>query len=67
MRNFQDTFETRKRSFIGAFSICMAVPSNIEFSLLTFILLILKNLEAAICMIKEQKYGPIIKTVSKLN
>ena len=26
MRNFQDTFETRKRSFISAFSICMAVP-----------------------------------------
>ena len=26
MRNFQDTFETRKRSFINAFSICMTVP-----------------------------------------
>ena len=26
MRNFQDTFETSKRSFIGAFSICMTVP-----------------------------------------
>ena len=24
--NFQDTFETRKRSFINAFSICMTVP-----------------------------------------
>ena len=23
MRNFQDTFETRKRSLINAFSICM--------------------------------------------
>ena len=23
---FQDTFETRKRSFIGAFSICMTLP-----------------------------------------
>ena len=23
---FQDTFETRNRSFIGAFSSCMAVP-----------------------------------------
>ena len=23
MQNFQDTFETRKRSFISAFSICM--------------------------------------------
>ena len=30
MRNFQDTFETRKRSFISAFSICMAVPLNLE-------------------------------------
>ena len=26
MRSFQDTFETRKRSFIGAFPICMTVP-----------------------------------------
>ena len=29
MRNFQDTFETRKRSFITAFSICMTVPLRI--------------------------------------
>ena len=28
MRNFQDTFETRNRSFISAFSICMTVPLN---------------------------------------
>ena len=26
MRNFQHTFETRKRSFISAFSTCMTVP-----------------------------------------
>ena len=26
MRNFHDTFETRKQSFISAFSICMTVP-----------------------------------------
>ena len=26
MRNFQNTFETRKRSFVSAFSICMTVP-----------------------------------------
>ena len=25
MRNFQDTFETRKRSFISVFTICMTV------------------------------------------
>ena len=28
MSNFQDTFETRKRSFISTFSICMTVPLN---------------------------------------
>ena len=28
MRNVQDTFETRKRSCISAFSICMTVPLN---------------------------------------
>ena len=26
MRNFHDTLETRKRSFIGTFPICMIVP-----------------------------------------
>ena len=26
MRNFQDKLETRKRSFISTFSICMTVP-----------------------------------------
>ena len=26
MRSFQDTFETRKRSFISAFAICMTIP-----------------------------------------
>ena len=30
MRNFQDTFETPKRSFISAFSICMTVPLSIS-------------------------------------
>ena len=29
MRNFQDTFETRERSFISAFSICMTAPLGI--------------------------------------
>ena len=28
MQIFQDFFETRKRSFISAFSICMTVPLN---------------------------------------
>ena len=32
MRNFQDTFETRKQSLIGFFSICMIVPLNVLLS-----------------------------------
>ena len=28
MQNFQDAFETRKRSCISVFSICMTVPLN---------------------------------------
>ena len=32
MKNIQDTFETRKRSFISAFSICMTVPLNFDQS-----------------------------------
>ena len=31
MRDFQDTFATRKRSFISALSICMTVPLKLEF------------------------------------
>ena len=30
MRNFQDTFETRKQSFMSAFTICMTVTLNIQ-------------------------------------
>ena len=30
MRNFQETFETRKQSFTSAFSICMTVPLNLR-------------------------------------
>ena len=30
MRNFQDTSETRKHSFISAFLICMTVPLRIS-------------------------------------
>ena len=30
-KNFQDTFEARKRSFIRAFSMCMTVPLNEVF------------------------------------
>ena len=30
MRNFEDTFETHKRCYISAFSICMTVPVNVE-------------------------------------
>ena len=36
MRNFQDTFETRKRSFSSAFSICMTLPLNNFLNLFTF-------------------------------
>ena len=30
MQNFQDNFETRKRSFISAFSICITVTLMIK-------------------------------------
>ena len=30
MRSFQDTFETRKQSFISAFLMCMTVPLNFK-------------------------------------
>ena len=31
MQNFQDTFKTRKRSFISAFSIFMTVPLKYKY------------------------------------
>ena len=34
MPNFQGTFETCKRSFISAFSICMTVPLNVKIEVL---------------------------------
>ena len=33
MQIFQDTFETRKQSFISAFSICMTVLEKVKVSL----------------------------------
>ena len=36
MRNFQDTFELRKRSFISAFSICMTVPLSLILTVFLF-------------------------------
>ena len=30
MQNFQDAFETRKQSFVSAFSICVTVPSTVD-------------------------------------
>ena len=35
MRNFQDTFETLKRSFISTFSICMTVPLKVLLPVFT--------------------------------
>ena len=41
MLNFQDTFKTRKRSFISAFSICMTVPLNKGRVLVVVVLVVL--------------------------
>ena len=45
MRNFQDTFETRKRSFISGFPICITVP--LTFSELFLAEVYLEHSEAA--------------------
>ena len=51
MRNFQDTFETRKRLFISAFSICMTVPLSFKF-IAEMVLVIFFEIE---CMKKFSK------------
>ena len=45
MRNFQDTFETSKRSFINDFSICMTVPLTMK----TLLVAIQKTFLMRIC------------------
>ena len=44
MRDFQDTFETCKRSFINVFSICMTVPLSKKTDNLTLLSIILKTI-----------------------
>ena len=49
MQNFQETFETRKRSFIVAFSICMTVPlSNTKATFEAQFMKELSNTEAGL-------------------
>ena len=52
MRNFQGTFETHKRSFISAFSICVTVTSNV-----CLVKCVGYNLT------KQPDYGKLIKSV----
>ena len=63
MRNFSDTSETCKRSFINAFSICMTVPLRIE---------ILERVPMILCTFMETFIGVFIycfpmKKTRKLN
>ena len=41
--SFQDTFQTRKQSFISAFSICMTFQNNFLTEYLRWLLLIVKQ------------------------
>ena len=43
MRNFRNTFETRKISFLSALSICMTVPLKNEILISKRVLHILEN------------------------
>ena len=52
MQNFQDTFETRKRSSISVLSICMTVPLR---SILYILFLILTEFPQVISFINEKK------------
>ena len=52
MRNFQDTFETCKRSFIATFSICMTV--HLTFKNSTFLYI------SFYCFLEKERGAPII-------
>ena len=49
VQNFQDTFETRERSFVGILSICMTVPL-ITVPCVLFDLDIEKKYSAKLCL-----------------
>ena len=72
MRNFQDTFETRKRSCISAFSICITVPLSYATHfgpMLNLILLLFAILQLiATDLIKAMKEkGKLAQNESKMN
>ena len=40
MRNFQDFFEIRKRSFFSVFSVCMTVPISLQNGVIELVLML---------------------------
>ena len=54
MRNFQDTFETRKRSFISGFSICMTVRLG-NFQII-FVNYFSENIQPILNLVNLQNY-----------
>ena len=83
MQNFQDTFETRKQSFISAFSICITVPCcnfllfrsihqrcSIKKAVLkNFAIFIRKHLRWSLFLIKLQasKHATLLKRDSNID
>ena len=55
IRNFQNTFETRKRSFISAFSIYMTVPLSQEY------LRIYETVARSPCFVSEINFFRLFK------
>ena len=71
MRNFQDTFQTRKRSLINALSICMTVPlkSNVDklhLDKLKNVPTNLSNLKSKVDKLDVDKAVPVPFDLSKL-
>ena len=73
MPNFQDTFETRKRSFISAFSICMTVPLRDDHyqqysqSLSTYKVRMFKNQILGVCHNDVRSIGFCSTVVYKIS
>ena len=59
MRNFQNTFETRKRPFVSGISICMTVPLTIEVTLVNMYFLIFQSQDMVNLCLNCNEFQPI--------
>ena len=66
MQNFQDTFETRKRSLINALSVCMTVPLNCSVISVTCYVNLYQRSEKNRSHVNTENKDPILRYPQKV-